>query len=138
MGKFWLLLYVQVRFSSHRNGAGSEIEPQIGVESRLFGHLDGLSSARRCIISSFCWPRFFTLAVSGGRMRPQNTSVLNYERVSLNFNGMVHFDHSKAEKLVDKLGHTSGKQARKFVSRQATGYGQYAVDEEINCQASSR
>jgi len=34
---------------------------------------------------------------------------------------MVHFGYCKAEKLVDKLDHTFGKQARQFLSPRATG-----------------
>jgi hypothetical protein len=52
--------------------------------------------------------------------------------------GMVHFGPAEAEKLVDKLGHTSGWQARRFLSPRAPGYGQYSVDDEISCQADSR
>jgi hypothetical protein len=52
--------------------------------------------------------------------------------------GMVHFGPAETEKLVDKLGHTSGWQARQFLSPRAPGYGPYSVDAEISCQADSR
>ena len=52
--------------------------------------------------------------------------------------GMVHSGPAEAEKLVDKLGHTSGWQARQFLSPRAPGYGRYSVDDEISCQADSR
>ena len=83
------------------------------------------------------WKSFICLATAKSPLGPwtkhPGNPIINHPKV-----GMVHFGPAEAEKLVDKLGHTSGWQARQFLPPRAPGYGQYSVDDEISCQADSR